>query len=179
MRLFLGLPVPMELARTLIRAAQKIDLPKARWTAPEKAHLTLVFLGEVTDDRLATIEQELAELDAASVQIRITRLGSFPRTGVLFAEVDPASDLRRLQAQVAERLTHNGFIQEPRPYRPHITLARFDPARNLNQARLASLLSPSAVSFRVETINLYRSHLSAKGSSYEILAQKKLHAAAS
>lgn len=177
MRLFLGLPVPVELARALIRAAQQIDLPKARWTAPEKAHLTLVFLGEVADDRLSAIMQELAELEAASLQLRITRLGSFSRTGVLFAEVDPASDLRHLQAQVEQRMSRCDFIQERRPYRPHITLARFHPVRGLNQARLASLRSPLPVSFRVDAMNLYRSHLSSKGSSYEILVQKKLHEA--
>jgi 2'-5' RNA ligase len=172
MRLFIGLPIPVELTRSLIRTAQTMHLPEPRWTAPEKAHLTLVFLGEASQDRLPSIEQELTRLNVTTLHLRIIGLGSFPRSGILFAEVDPAPALLRLQEQVVERMTRCGFVAEPRPYRPHITLARLRSPLQLGKTQMARI-DPARHSFRVEEVNLYRSHLSAKGSSYEVLASKR------
>jgi len=171
MRLFIGLPVPVELTRSLIRSAQTMQLQDPRWTAPEKAHLTLVFLGEVAEEKLPSIEQELTGLDVPTLHLRITGLGSFPRSGILFAEVDPAPALLSLQKQVEERMAHCGFPSEPRPYRPHITLARVRSPLRLGKTQLAQIV-PATHSFRVEEVNLYRSHISAKGSTYEVLASK-------
>lgn len=173
MRLFVGLPIPIEIAQSLIRTVQTIDLPKARWTAPEKYHLTLVFLGEVDEDRLPEIKHELAELDIPPLQLKINSLGSFSRTGVVFAEVESTPGLLHLQAEIEERMVCCGFIQKSRPYRPHITLAHIHRTQRLSKNQFASLTSQVQRNFRIEAINLYRSHLSAKGSSYEILAQKR------
>ncbi len=41
MRLFLGLPIPPELAQALTRLTRAIELPKGRRTASENLHLTL------------------------------------------------------------------------------------------------------------------------------------------
>ncbi len=59
MRLFIGLPIPVEITRSLTRSAQTLHLPEPRWTAPEEAHLTLVFLGEVAEDRLLLNQAKL------------------------------------------------------------------------------------------------------------------------
>ena len=171
MRLFIGLPVPVELARSLLRTAQTMQLQGPRWTAPEKAHLTLVFLGEVAEERLPSIKQEINRLNVTRLSLRITSLGSFPRSGILFAEVDPAPGLLGLQKQVAERMAHCGFAPEARPYRPHITLARLRSPLRLGKIQLPRINRATHI-LRVDEVNLYRSHLSSKGSSYEILASK-------
>jgi 2'-5' RNA ligase len=65
-----------------------------------------------------------------------------------------------------------GFAPEPRPYRPHITLARLRSPLQLGKTQLPRI-DQAKHSFRVEEVNLYRSHLSAKGSTYEVLASKR------
>jgi 2'-5' RNA ligase len=172
MRLFLGLPIPPELAQSLARGAQTIELPKGRRTPPENLHLTLVFLGEVAEPKLPPIEHELSKLNFAPLQIKLTGLGTFPRAGVLFAEAEPTRPLLQLQATVAAAMARCGFPLEDRPYHPHITLARFDGPLRLNKTQQA--LPPSLQhNFTADTVNLYRSHSSPAGSHYEILAQKK------
>jgi 2'-5' RNA ligase len=168
MRLFLGLPIPPELAQTLIRRTQTIELPKGRRTEPENLHLTLVFLGEVPELKLPPIEHELSELNFAPLQIKPTSLNTFPRAGVLIAEIEPTRPLLHLQANVAAAMARCGFPPEARPYHPHITLARFHGPLRLN--KIQQPLPPSSQrSFTADTVNLYRSH---PGSTYEILAQK-------
>jgi RNA 2',3'-cyclic 3'-phosphodiesterase len=172
MRLFLGLPIPPELAQALTRLTQAIELPKGRRTAPENLHLTLVFLGEVAGPTLQPIEQELSELHFAPFPLKIASLNTFPRVGVLFAEVEPTRPLLHLQAKVAASMARCGFVPEDRPYHPHITLARFHGPLRLNKSQQA--LPPSLQrSFRADTVNLYRSNLTPTGAHYEILAQKK------
>ncbi len=172
MRLFLGLPIPAELASAVTHHARTISLLKARWTAPENIHLTLVFLGEVAEQTLPSIKHELEELAAAPVPIRLTNLNTFQRAGVLVAEVDPTPRLLHLQAQIASRMARCGFPLEDRPYHPHITLARSHERLRLSDSQRT--LPPSLQrSFRVDTINLYRSNLIPTGPHYEILAQKQ------
>ncbi len=172
MRLFIGLPIPAELASALARHARTISLPKARWTAPENIHLTLVFLGEVAEQKLTSIKHELDELDSAPFPIRLTNLNTFQRAGVLVAEVDPAPKLLHLQAQIASRMVRCGFSLEDHPYHPHITLARFHGPLRLSdkQRTLPALLQRS---FSSDTVNLYRSNLTPTGAHYDVLAQKK------
>jgi RNA 2',3'-cyclic 3'-phosphodiesterase len=172
MRLFLGLPIPFELAQALTRLTRAIELPKGRRTAPENLHLTLVFLGEVAAPTLPPIEHELSELNFASFQLKLTSLNTFPRGGVLVAEVEPTRPLLHLQAKVVAGMTRCGFAPEDRPYQPHITLARFHGPLRLNKNQ--HTLPPSLQrTFTADTVNLYRSNLTPTGAHYEILAQKK------
>jgi 2'-5' RNA ligase len=180
MRLFLGLPIPSELAHALTRLTQTIELHKARRTTPENIHLTLVFLGEVAELALPHIERELFELTFAPLQLKLTGLNTFPRAGVLFVEVEPTRALLHLQTNVAAAMARCGFTQknlqppEARPYHPHITLARFRGQLHLNQNQ--RILQPAFQrSFSADTINLYRSNTTAAGPHYQILAQKKGH----
>ena len=172
MRLFLGLPIPPDLAQTLARRTQTIDLPKGRRTAPENLHITLVFLGEVAEPKLPPIEQELAQLNFAPLQIKLMNLNTFPRAGVLIAEIEPTRPLLYLQATVAAAMARCGFPPEDRPYQPHITLARFHSPLRLNKSQQA-LPPPLQRNFTADTVNLYRSHSSPTGAHYEILVQKK------
>jgi len=178
MRLFLGLPIPPELTQALARLARAIELPKGRPTAPENIHLTLVFLGEVAEPMLPLIERELSQLTFASFQLKLTSLNTFPRAGILFVEVDPARPLLHLQAEVAAGMVRCGFApkdaeapESPRPYHPHITLARFGGPLRLSQIQRTLPRSLQRI-FTVDTVNLYRSHLTPIGANYEILAQK-------
>jgi 2'-5' RNA ligase len=172
MRLFLGMPIPPELARSLTRRTQAIELPKGRRSASENIHLTLVFLGEVPEPTLPRIEAELSELNFAPFELKLTSLDTFPRVGVLFAEVEPSRALLYLQTKVAASMARCGFAPEDRPYHPHITLARFHGPLRLSQTQrsLPASLQPS---FTADTVNLYRSNLTPTGAQYEILTQKK------
>jgi 2'-5' RNA ligase len=173
MRLFVGIPIPSNFFRALLRVAQNEETGKARWTPPEKAHLTLVFLGEVAEARLSSIEREVVAIHAAPLDIRVTRLDSFPRAGVLFAAVAPSARLLHLHTVISSSMKGLGFPQERRPYHPHITLARFRSGEPFDEGRPRLPLSMLR-SFPADVVNLYGSRLTSEGSIYEVVAQKKL-----
>lgn len=173
MRLFFGLPIPARVAQALTRHARTIHLANARWTPAENLHITLVFLGLVNEDKLPALFRELEGLGPLPLQLRLTSLGSFPRAGVLFAEVEPTPKLLELQATVAARMAGSGFALDHRPYHPHTTLARLRQPIRLSGDRL-SLPFALQRGFQVDAVKLYRSHTEQEGARYEVLAQTKV-----
>jgi RNA 2',3'-cyclic 3'-phosphodiesterase len=172
MRLFIGLPVPDALAQGLVRTARALNLPSARWTPPENLHLTLFFLGQVSEDKLPMILGELDQVNFAPLELRFTQLGCFPRAGILFADLEATPRLLRLQAHVALGMVKCGFASEGRPYHPHVTLARMRSPIRLDR-RLIALPSQLQQRFTVAAVNLYGSRTLSTGAQYEIIAAKR------
>lgn len=175
-RLFIALPIAEDVIAELARVAR--DGPRDwRWVKPAAMHLTLAFLGEVEEGRVAAAERALrrgAE-GAPALELAAAGLGAFPdqrRARVLWAGV--AGDLRQLaalQTGIALALGSEGFELDGKPFHPHLTLAR---------ARVPQPLPPSLDraqrfgSWRATEVRLYRSHLGPQGPRYEVLAAAAL-----
>lgn len=170
MRLFLGLPIPAELANTLARTARTLNLPNARVLPPENLHVTLSFLGQVGQAKLPAILRELDGLQVEPVLLRFTSIDLFPRAGILFAEIDPTLRLLSLQRQVVARMARCGFPPDDRPYHPHVTLARLRSPTPLS-SKQTILPSAAQEQFTADVVNLYQSRTLPTGAHYEILAQ--------
>ncbi len=126
MRLFIAI-APEGDAATAVEQVQKRLASQSetlRWTRPEDHHVTLQFLGEVPEEQAVRVREALAGVRAEQVRVRINSLGFFPRAGVFWAGVELTGELLALQQRVTASTRACGFVAEPRPYRPHITLAR-------------------------------------------------------
>jgi 2'-5' RNA ligase len=101
-------------------------------------------------------------------------LGGFPSLGrarVAWLGFQPQPALEALALDLRKALQEGGVTFDPKPFRPHLTLARLKaPARLDPQA----LDPPPSLSFQVERVLLYRSHLSQQGSRFEALGGVEL-----
>ena len=128
-RLFVALPVGHQVVAALAGLAEP-GSSGWRWVKPEAMHLTLAFLGEVAEERVAAAERALGEGAAAAPALDLTAggIGGFPderRARVLWAGVGGDLEaLHDLQGRLAGCLRDEGFELDPKPYRPHVTLAR-------------------------------------------------------
>lgn len=122
LRTFLGIALPPHLALSLAEAVP----PASPWrpTRPENLHLTLRFLGAVTSPTLADLTAHLAALEHPPLSVQLAHAGIFPQAGVLMLNVLPSPALLQLQHLTEAAAQHMGIPPEPRPYHPHITLAR-------------------------------------------------------
>ena len=82
-----------------------------------KIHLTLAFLGNVAEDRVADLLA--VRVDAASFTMRLDCTGVFPKAGVAWAGVESAPrELLDLQSKLMRKLARLGFSLDERAYLP-------------------------------------------------------------
>lgn len=125
MRLFIAIELPDKIKRKL--AGLRRDIPGVRWVPQEQLHLTLLFLGELEEERLELLCTALERIAAVPFNLRLTRPGCFPRAGnprVLWFGVDAQPALERLAQRVKTAVASCGIAVEERPFCAHITLAR-------------------------------------------------------
>jgi 2'-5' RNA ligase len=143
-------------------------------------HLTLRFIGEVTDERAGEILGALRDSIAmAPFDLAWQDLGAFPKTGpprVLWAGIVRGRDeVLELERTVSARLEPLGLEPEDRPYAPHLTLARVRDARGLRAAPLfEGIAQQSLGTTRVDAITLFQSRLSPKGPTYVVIQRTPL-----
>lgn len=127
MRLFVALVPPADALAELAEAVEALGVtPGVRWTRPEQWHVTLAFLAEVDDRARAALAERLGRVAHRHPPptLALSGGGRFGRQ-VLWTRVDgDRQALRRLADSVRAAARRSGLPTDPRPYRPHLTLAR-------------------------------------------------------
>lgn len=173
--------------RTALDAVQgrlRASAPRAdvRWVASAGMHLTLKFLGQVPEARLAGIRSALAAAvtTATSIPLVCRGLGAFPgltRPRVVWAGLrGGVSELGQLAGACERAFESLGFASEERPFRGHVTLARVRSPRGFGPIARA-VEAGGDLDFGAWTateVVLYRSHLRPTGSIYEALERVPL-----
>jgi 2'-5' RNA ligase len=181
MRLFIAIPLAVATASDIAAEVDRLQSssrnPAAsantRWSEPDSWHITLQFLGKTTPEQYDCVVGRLHELHHASVPIQLGPVGTFPRAGVLLVGVQVTPGLAILQQSVLAATSPCGFLPEPRPYHPHITIARRKGKgkgrdRDFHNLQLHPDPLPRFTSFTAESFNLYESVPTPEGSRYEI-----------
>ncbi|MDA8345745.1 MAG: RNA 2',3'-cyclic phosphodiesterase [Thermaerobacter sp.] len=167
-RLFLALyapPFPLELEQRIDAALRGI--PGARRTGEAARHITLAFLGDVEDGRIAAVKAAARETAHAFAQIpyAFDRLGGFPGRGArILAVVGPTPPaLAALSLDLARRLRAIGVPSDEKPLRLHLTVGR------LRAPAVLPLQPIQEVLGQAEEIHLYESELLSAGAHYTVL----------
>jgi 2'-5' RNA ligase len=123
-RLFLALwPAPAVRAQLAAARDQWTWPNKATPVRTERLHVTLHFIGEVAQERVAEIADALPS-PCAPFELRLGRHVLWPH-GIAVLEPDSTPPaLAELHATLGEQLVALGLPVDARPYRPHVTLAR-------------------------------------------------------
>ena len=102
--------------------------PRGRSIHPQDLHLTLAFLGPIEDQRRGCIEclaQRCAAEATDGFELALDRQGVWRRPGILWCAPSEVPDgLAALADKIRAGLPECAIDADPRPYRPHITLAR-------------------------------------------------------
>ena len=182
-RTFIALEMDESLQRYLGNIIHRMaqELPNLRWVDPAGIHLTLAFLGELTDEQMAkAIESaEAAAQQVPSFEYHLSGLGVFgsprqPRVIWMGVE-EPSGRLVQLHRALNRELRQRRFEVEKRPFSPHLTLSRVKAALTPDeQQRLQRLLSiqqtfPSSPLHQVRHLSVMKSELSRTGAKYTCL----------
>jgi len=179
MRTFIAIALPDEIHRELARQQEafRAVCPDARWTRVEGIHLTLKFLGEISEPQVKQVTAALAPLgDFGRFKVEVKGFGCFPdarRPRVFWAGVVAPPDLARLATGAEEAMAPLGFEREQRTYNPHLTLARFNNPRPQPRLQEAIALQSGLIlgQFEVSEFFLFESRLAPGGAEYRKIAR--------
>ena len=124
-RLFIALELPENCRRDL--ADLRTPIRGVRWLTEDQLHLTLAFLGDVSDEPELLLREKLAEVRVPPFLLPIEGLGTFgvPRPSVIWAGVGTGHPhLFALHKRIHDALFAAHFNPVLRSFHPHVTLAR-------------------------------------------------------
>lgn len=188
MRVFIAVNLPAEAKKeleNLTSKLQKFHWP-VRWEKQEKIHITLIFLGELQQSKLAKLQSsvEKACLGVKPFEISLKGLGAFPdfvRPRIVWVGLKgDLKSLAALEKGIEKELKNTGTWFDKKPFVPHMTIGRVK--RGISRGALLDLGKKIAklrkIDFRskilVESVEIMKSDLFPEGSVYTKLAEIKI-----
>jgi 2'-5' RNA ligase len=178
-RLFVGARISVAAANTLAGCAETLARRardagvELRWIAPASYHVTLAFLGWTSIDAVGPVCDALAAATVGEGRItfRTARLGAFPsldRASVLWAGTEDSAPLARLARAIGEATAALGFARDPRPFHPHVSIARLREARAIRDVVLP-MAEQMFGDTKIDAVTLFESETKSSGSVYHEL----------
>jgi 2'-5' RNA ligase len=183
-RSFVALGIGQHVRRNLAQAQQQLAAAEARvrWVPAGNVHITLKFLGDIAEERVAAVADALGRA-ADGIRpfvLHFRGLGAFPnlrRPRVVWAGVtDGAEQAAQLACAVERELEPLGFEPEKRPFAAHITLGRVKSFVGIS-ALTALIAEQGETEFgtvHVDEMALMRSELRPSGAIYSVLCDVPL-----
>ncbi len=189
-RIFIAINLPDDIKRELIKYQEKFknkfiftgedgeNFDLAKWTIKDNLHITLEFLGYLTDQEIADtckITKEIAKNhESFSIDLNKIEYGptNKPLPNMVWASGEKSKEISLLKNNLQESLLKSvNFKPESREFTPHITLARLkewqlkavDPEERPEISENINLI------FTVESIEVMESVMKKGGPHYEIL----------
>jgi len=174
-RTFIALPLPQMIQQSIAHAGEVLHQSDAeiKDVAPLLMHITLKFLGEVSEERIKVIATVLKKISMTSFEIRIGPISANSKRNprVIWAQVSDEERCLALFTQVEQLLVPLGFSPESRPFQPHITVARVKRPHQDIYSILDSLSSTTYGSCTIDRCVLMKSVLSPQGPVYSELTE--------
>lgn len=177
-RSFIAVEANEEVRESLSEVQRKLegtggDLKLVR---SENIHMTLRFLGDVSEKRLELVKEATDEaIEADPFEISVEGLGVFPNPGfirVVWAGVGRGtSELESLREKIDQELSEIGVPPEDKDFTPHFTIARVKSGRAKDKINSVVQNSSDRTwgSIQVEEIELKESELTPEGPIYTTL----------
>ena len=178
-RSFIAIEISDKTKHKLNDIIVKLDGAKAdvKWVSTKNLHITLKFLGDITNDAIVEISNIIREScsDIDPFSLDIEGIDAFPnikRPKVIFVNIKNGSEyLSKVYYRLNEKLSYLGIKKESRSYIPHLTIGRVRSQKNLN--KLIDSIKVMDDDFigneQVGSIILMMSELLSKGPKYSRL----------
>ena len=182
-RIFLAIDFD-EACKRLIGDYQRTIAPffaafRPSWVDPAIFHLTLHFFGDIDDSDISALREKFPAIAGSIAPPRLWVDGlrylpgaANPRVLCLSMAMEPAESLPFLAAEAGVLAAGIGAMRDDRPWKAHLSLARFRGGRRPPPGAvpsLAALPAPPRLECSPESFALKESFLSSRGPRYETL----------
>ena len=169
MRAFVAIELPPSFAGEVAAVARQLSAAiEARYIPRENYHITLAFLGEVSEAQLHDAMEALDEAAAGMEPFPLVPdgIGKFGKShnATLWMGIAKVPGLMELAERLRKALQARGVDFDDKAFLPHITLARH---ADIPNAELPQLLFPQEA--MAERVTLFKSTLHKDGAIYKPL----------
>jgi 2'-5' RNA ligase len=182
MRVFIGIKPDTKSLQAICQLISPLASSPSpiRWVKSENIHLTLKFLGDITDQQFKEIEKILttpdlyAAINPFSLNLRgVGKFGKGNQISIFWVGITVSSELQTLFQLIEDNLTARGFCKELRPFSPHLTLGRnktvFD-TKSIH-AFIETHKQTKISEFSVTGFTIFKSSLASTGPIYSVLKE--------
>ncbi len=181
-RCFIALNLPQEIkaefAKIQADLKRKNKKVKITWVNPEIAHINLYFLGNLSENDINKLKENLKTLENKNgpILLSLTGAGAFPSLKmprILFLGVKhkEKNNLINLYQEIGKILKDQGLRTDDRPFIAHITLGRIKDKNK--KIKIIGEEMPD-IEFKVESFELMESILTPSGPKYKIINSYRL-----
>jgi 2'-5' RNA ligase len=125
-RAFVAIEFPDEVVKEIARVQGLLGKTKftGKMTELENLHLTLKFLGEITDDKLEKAKEALGKVEFGKMKLKLGRIGAFNYKGkprIAWVKLE-GKEIYALQKKIDDALA--GLFPKEERFMGHLTIAR-------------------------------------------------------
>ncbi|MFH1968180.1 MAG: RNA 2',3'-cyclic phosphodiesterase [bacterium] len=182
-RVFIAINLPEDIKKALSKYGEKFAELPAKWITKDNLHVTLVFLGDLTDQEIVdvcSIVGEVARLHS-SLSVNLNKVLYGPTNKMppkmVWAEGEKSEELAELKNDLQEELLEAvNFRPEKKGFTPHVTLARIKEweFKKIEPEERPEVNENIDLVFTVESIEVMESVLKKGGPVYGILESREL-----
>jgi RNA 2',3'-cyclic 3'-phosphodiesterase len=151
---FIAVNLPEEIKRKLSVYRNQFSEVPARWTKEQKLHITIAFLGFVSEQEIKKLKQSLSDIachkNRFKLKIKKIAYNSFKDSSMIWALVDDSEDLTKIVKD---------FSAFSETFIPHITMARIKSWDFRKLDEIPEIDQDVSLEFDVESIELMESKL--------------------
>ena len=183
MRVFIAIDIGDNVREKLVQAQDRIARTKAakiKFVEPENFHITLKFLGEITEEQAEEIKEILQKIASRykKHEVKVRGFGVFPNYSyvrVIWAGVEGDQIIKSMANDIEKELRKLGFKRD-KDFVAHVTIGRVKFVKDKVELMLTlkELTNEDFGNFTVDAIELKKSTLTPKGPIYETLARFEL-----
>lgn len=177
-RAFIGIKIPEEITEKIDSfSKEKLkNIKNIKRVEKENLHITLKFLGEIGEDEVERIKEELKKISFRKFEIKIKGLGVFPSISnpkVIWigGESEKIQVLKREIDLHIKNSQINIKKEDDRPFVIHITIGRIKKEGEKESEKIKRLVkeNPDFGHFYAEEFILFQSVLTPDGPIYKVL----------
>ncbi len=174
-RSFIAVESNEEVQKSLTKVQKQLKRTGAdlNLVSPENIHLTLRFLGDVSESRIDYVKDAVHNsIEVGPFQAEVTGMGVFPEPGyirVIWAGVDEGTEeLEVLRKNLDENLAEIGISPDDKDFTPHFTISRVKSgkAKDKLNSIVGEYKDKVWGTVEVEDIVLMKSELKSEGPVY-------------
>lgn len=187
MRLFIAVDISEQIRTALAKLQEQLQSrvqlggTDVKWVRPELVHLTLKFLGQVSDGEVTEVCRAVTAVAAkySCFDLEAGEVGYFGKgaANVLWVGIGHSEALSCLQKDIEQALAQAGWPAEARPFAEHLTLCRVrNPAAGRRLAAVCREFSEVRMGcWTVDSVCVYQSELKPVGPVYTVVSRTALN----